>query len=212
VNPTGAAPLICLAAMAMMVSAGCGPKRIATPAPVRVQVVLLTDPESATPSAATVTNQAGTVALTEPFESTAVLTNRPPAPPARMDEADVQRQFGAVLADLPAPARHFILYFRTDSSELTDESRAVLPEIIRAAAGRMVPEVTAIGHTDTTGSAANNYKLGLERARTVRAILLKAGLDDRLIEVGSHGEADLLRKTPDNRPEPQNRRVEITIR
>jgi outer membrane protein OmpA-like peptidoglycan-associated protein len=75
-----------------------------------------------------------------------------------------------------------------------------------------VAEVTVIGHTDTTGSRASNYQLGLERAQAVRALLLEAGLDDSLIEVSSHGEADLLHSTPDNTSEPRNRRVEITIR
>ena len=32
------------------------------------------------------------------------------------------------------------------------------------------------------------------------------------IEATTHGEADLLVKTPDNTPEPRNRRVEITVR
>jgi outer membrane protein OmpA-like peptidoglycan-associated protein len=74
------------------------------------------------------------------------------------------------------------------------------------------PEVTVIGHTDTTGSTASNYQLGLERAQSVRGLLLKAGLDASLVEAESHGEADLLRSTPDNTDEPRNRRVEITIR
>jgi outer membrane protein OmpA-like peptidoglycan-associated protein len=129
-----------------------------------------------------------------------------------MDEAEVRREFGALLADLPAAAQHFNLYFRTDTSELTEESRAILPDVLNAAKARKVPEVTVIGHTDTTGSAASNYRLGLERAQAVRALLLKVGLDDNLIQVESHGEADLLRKTPDNTAEPRNRRVEITIR
>jgi outer membrane protein OmpA-like peptidoglycan-associated protein len=212
VNGISAAPLIALAAIAVLLSAGCGPKRVATPAPARVDVVLLPDPDSDAPSAATVTNQSGTVELTTPFESTSVLTNRPPTAPVKMDEAEVQRQFGRVLADLPPPAQHFNLYFKVDSSELADESRAALPDVIRAAAVRKVAEVTVIGHTDTTGSRDNNYKLGLERAQTVRALLLKAGLDAALIEVESHGESDLLRKTPDNTAEPRNRRVEITVR
>jgi outer membrane protein OmpA-like peptidoglycan-associated protein len=212
VNATGAAPLICGASIVVAMSAACGPKRVAGPAPARVQVVLLADPDSETPSAATVTNALGNVGLTEPFETTNVLTNRPPTPPVKMEETEVLRQFGGVLADLPAAARHFNLYFKSDSSELTDESRALLPEVLRAVAARKVPEVTVIGHTDTSGSAGTNYKLGLERAQTVRALLLTTGLATALVDVESHGENDLLRKTPDNTAEPTNRRVEITIR
>jgi peptidoglycan-associated lipoprotein len=212
VSGCSAAPVIGLAAIALLLSSGCGPKRIATPAPPRVQVVLLPEPENAPPSAATVTARAGAVALTAPFESTTVAANRPPSAPVTLAEAEVQRQFGRVLGDLPEAPQHFSLYFRTESLELADESRAMLQDVLRAAAARKVPEVTVIGHTDTTGTARNNFQLGLERARTVKDMLLKAGLDPALIEVESHGEADQLRKTPDNTPEPRNRRVEITIR
>ena len=130
----------------------------------------------------------------------------------KKDEAEIRREFGAVLADLPDTPRHFNLYFGVDTSELTEESRAILPDIMTTVKARRVPEVTVIGHTDTTGNSASNYKLGLERAQAIRALLLKAGLDASLVEVESHGEGDLLQKTPDNTAEPRNRRVEITIR
>jgi len=212
VKATGASPLIALAVMAALFSAGCAKQRIASPAPARVQVVLLADPESAAASAATVTNPSGRVTLDEPRESTSVTTDRSPSPPVKMDEGEVQRQFADVLSNLPPGPQHFILYFKTDSAELADQSRGVVPDVLRAAAARQVPEVTVIGHTDSSGSRRNNYRLGLERARSVRELLLKAGLEPALIEVESHGEADPLRKTPDNTREPRNRRVEITIR
>lgn len=189
---------------------GCGGKRANTPAAARVQVVLLEDTES--PSAATVTSKAGTVVLISPFESTTVATGRPPSAPVKLDEGQVRREYGPLLASLPEPPRHFNLYFRTDTSDLTPESRAILPDILSAVAARKVPEVTVIGHTDTTGAAPSNYRLGLERAEAVKTLLIKAGLDDRLVEIESHGERNLLRKTPDDTAEPRNRRVEITIR
>lgn len=204
------ARLLIASAAAVTMLAGCGWKRANTPTSPRVQVVLLEDPES--PSAATVTSKAGTVALTSPFESTTVVTGRPPSAPVKLDEGQVRREYGPLLASLPEPAQHFNLYFRTDTSDLTPESRAILPDILSAVASRNVPEVTVIGHTDTTGTAPNNYRLGLERAETVKTLLIKAGLDDRLVEVESHGERNLLRKTPDDTAEPRNRRVEITIR
>jgi outer membrane protein OmpA-like peptidoglycan-associated protein len=211
VTARGARPLICFAAVGLMVSAGCGPKRVASPAPGRTQVVLLEDPDSPS-SSVSVSNNAGTVALTTPLESTTVNATRAPAAPVRLDDADVQKQFGAVLAGLPGATQHFNLYFRIDTSDLTEESRAILPDVLSAVAGRKVPEVTVIGHTDTTGNSANNYRLGLDRAQTVKTLLIRAGLDASLVEVESHGEADLLQKTPDNTAEPRNRRVEITIR
>ena len=44
------------------------------------------------------------------------------------------------------------------------------------------------------------------------AIRLFPGLDASLMVVTSHGEADLLVPTPDETPEPRNRRVEIAVR
>jgi outer membrane protein OmpA-like peptidoglycan-associated protein len=209
VTSRGARLLIACAA-AVLVSVGCGGKRLNAPESPQLQVVLLEDPGN--PSAATVSNKAGTVALTSPYDSTTVVTGRAPSAPVKMDEGQVRREFGPLLASLPPPAQHFNLYFRTDTSELTPESHAILPDILAAVASRKVPDVAVIGHTDTTGSAAANYRLAMTRAQTVRGILVKAGLDGSLVEVESHGERSLLRKTADNTPEPRNRRVEITIR
>lgn len=206
--------LICSAAIALLASAGCAPKRVATPPPdpSRVEVVLLPDGESTAPSSVAVTGKAGNAALTAPYESTTVSAGRPPTAPVKRDEAEIRREFGAILAELPEAPRHFNLYFMEATSDLTEESRAILPDILTAVKTRKVPELTVIGHTDTTGNTASNYQLGLQRAQAVRALLLKAGLDASLVDVESHGEADLLRKTPDNTDEPRNRRVEITIR
>jgi outer membrane protein OmpA-like peptidoglycan-associated protein len=213
VKAPGTAPRILIAATVAL-AAACGPKRVAKPAvaTTRTQVVLLPEVDSTVPSSVTVTNGLGNVTLSAPFEATTATGSRAPTPPSKMDEADVRREFGAVIDDLPAAPQHFNLYFRTESSELTEESRALVPTVLRAVKERKAAEVTVIGHTDTTGTSANNYKLGLERANTVRALLLKTGLDASSVEVESHGEADPVRKTPNNTAEPLNRRVEITIR
>jgi outer membrane protein OmpA-like peptidoglycan-associated protein len=62
------------------------------------------------------------------------------------------------------------------------------------------------------GDPGANLALGLRRAISVRDILVEAGLAPSTIAVSSHGEADLLVKTPNNTPGPRNRRVEITVR
>jgi outer membrane protein OmpA-like peptidoglycan-associated protein len=129
-----------------------------------------------------------------------------------MSEEDVQRVFGTALAALPPAARHFTLYFRFESNELTDESRALVPEILQVVRDRAIPEVMVVGHTDTMGAPRANIDLGLNRATTVRTLLVQAGLDPTTVEVISHGETDLLVKTPDETPEPRNRRVEISVR
>jgi outer membrane protein OmpA-like peptidoglycan-associated protein len=124
----------------------------------------------------------------------------------------VNRIFGDALSALPPAPKHFILYFRFESDELTDESRALVPEILKAVKERPSPDVVVVGHTDTMGTPRANFELGLRRATRVRNLLTQAGLDASTIDVKSLGEADLLIKTPVETPEPRNRRVEIAVR
>jgi outer membrane protein OmpA-like peptidoglycan-associated protein len=129
-----------------------------------------------------------------------------------MKESEVKRLFGNVLSALPVAPQRYTLYFRFESDELTPASRAVLRDIVGAVRQRPVPDVVVIGHTDTMGTPARNFQLGLKRASTVRDLLVKAGLEVSSIDVTSHGETDLLIRTPDATAEPRNRRVEIAVR
>jgi outer membrane protein OmpA-like peptidoglycan-associated protein len=153
-----------------------------------------------------------TTDLTGARDFTIVGVNQPATKVTKMSESEVKRLFGDVLAALPPAPQHFTLFFRFESDELTDESRALVPDILRAMKDRPVPEVVVVGHTDTTGTPAGNFDLGMKRGITVRALLVQAGLDPSAVEVTSHGEAVLLVKTADETYEPRNRRVEITIR
>jgi outer membrane protein OmpA-like peptidoglycan-associated protein len=175
-------------------------------------VVLLPDSDSGITGAAGVSNRTGSADLTRARDSVLTIGAQTPGPVTTMSEADVQRVFGAALAAIPPPARHFTLYFRFQSNELTDESRALVPEILNLVQQRSIPEVLVVGHTDTMGAPKANLDLGMNRAATVRAFLVQAGLDPATVEVTSHGETDLLVKTPDETPEPRNRRVEIAVR
>ncbi len=191
----------------------CGPKRIAPAAP-RAEdvVVLLPDPDDGAVGRAVVSNSSGSVELEAARASTVITENQAPAPVTVMTEVEAQRLFGDVLTALPPAAQHFILYFRFESEELTEESRALLPQILQAVRDRPFPDVAVIGHTDTTGTRAGNFELALRRANSIRGRLVDAGVNASLIEVTSHGEADLLIKTADEVLEPRNRRVEITVR
>jgi outer membrane protein OmpA-like peptidoglycan-associated protein len=76
----------------------------------------------------------------------------------------------------------------------------------------VAPDVSVIGHTDTTGADTANAALGLQRASVIRDQLLQTGLDPALVEVVSFGESDLLVPTADNVAEARNRRVEVIVR
>jgi outer membrane protein OmpA-like peptidoglycan-associated protein len=207
-------PAIALATLAAALASGCGPKRRAT-TPSRAGeavVVLLPDTPGGTVGRIRVTNPVGAVDLSAARASTSVVATEAPAPVTRLSEADVKRLFGEALAALPPPARRFTLHFQFESDELTEQARAIVPDILETVKERDFPDVVIVGHTDTTGSEEANYALALKRATMVRTLLVHAGLDTTLIDVASHGERDPLIKTGDNVAEPRNRRVEIAVR
>jgi outer membrane protein OmpA-like peptidoglycan-associated protein len=204
-------PLVALALLPA--ASACGPKKGAqTPQPASsALVVLLPDPGTSTAGHAAVSNDKGRVELGAAGD--AVSVSRGEAPKAMtVPQDEVQRIFGDALASLPPSPQHFVLYFRFDSEELTDESRSLVQDVLAAVKQRTDPEVVAIGHTDTTGTPVKNVELGLRRANVVRVLLVDAGLRVTAVDVQSHGEGALLVRTADGVFEPRNRRVEITVR
>ena len=200
-----------LIAVALLVSA-CAPKAARTDLPAQVLVVLLPDTDTGNVGRVVVSNAAGQTELSTAYSSTRVTTNRRVPPARTLKEDDVKRRFGDVIATLPPAPQHFTLFFRFDSEELTDESRAIVRDVLASVKSQPVPDVLVIGHTDTTGSTESNFELGMRRANTVRALLVDAGLNATAIDARSHGEMELLVNTANGVFEPKNRRVDITVR
>lgn len=200
----------------MVIAAGlvtaCGPLRSRTPQrPGQETVVLLPEPDG-TVGRAEVSTPAGSVELTTVRAMTRIQPGQAPQPVTEISAEEVDRIFGDALDAQPPSPVHFTLYFRFDSEALTDESRALVDQVLATVKSHPVPRITVIGHTDTTGSPAGNVELGLRRANVVRTLLIDTGLDGSAIDVTSHGEATLLVPTADEVFEPKNRRVDITVR
>lgn len=192
----------------------CAQKHVAPAAGPTAQtlVVLLPDPDTGITGRAFLTNSSGTTDLNAARDSGTASTGQAPSSVTTMSEAEVQRLFGEALSALPTPPVHFTLYFLFQSDELTEESRALLPEILKTVKSRTFPEVLVVGHTDTMGTPKANLELGMTRATALFRILIQVGFDPATIEIRSHGESDPLVKTPDETPEARNRRVEISVR
>ncbi|HUE87995.1 MAG TPA: OmpA family protein [Vicinamibacterales bacterium] len=178
----------------------------------RAVVVLLPDDHAGTVGGAIVENASGSVKLSAARESTRVGAQERPSAATTMTDAEVQRMFGDALAALPPPPRTFVLNFRFQSDQLTGEARVLVAHIVKVVRERPSATVVVTGHTDTMGSARANHALGLKRATTVRKLLIAAGLDASRIEVSSLGETDPLVRTADEKAEPRNRRVDVTVR
>lgn len=195
----------------LVLTAACA--RPAPPPPIpRDTIALAPDPESGEVGALVVRTDAGEVTLDAANAATTAIAGQAPSAPVVLPPEEIQRLFGEAMAALPPAARRFVLYFDTGEATLTAESRALVSEILTALQGRPAPEVSVVGHTDTTGTAASNVTLGQRRAEMVRDVLVGDGIDAALIEVTSHGEANLLVPTPDGTAEARNRRVEVTVR
>jgi outer membrane protein OmpA-like peptidoglycan-associated protein len=180
--------------------------------PGQALIVLLPDFDSHVVGRATVSNASGTMNLETARESVVMFASEPPAPVALFSESEIQRIFREALDALPPPPQHFTLRFRFESDDLTEESRARVPEIVNAIKARPAPDLVIVGHTDSTGTRASNYDLGQMRALMVRSLLVDAGVDPAAIDIASHGESDPEVETADGTLEPRNRRVEISVR
>ena len=128
-----------------------------------------------------------------------------------LTEAQVNEEYEQVLKAQPPKPSSFILYFVVGSSELTAESRTIVPQIVDRINAQVATEVHIIGHTDTTGSDEVNNKLAMERARVVEKALKNSIPSFDRVSVNSYGSKDPLVPTAPNVDEPRNRRVEILI-
>lgn len=182
--------------------AGC-----ATP---KTLVLLLPDEDGSTGQAG-VSNTAGAVDLTAPRDATLVAEGRAPERVRTMAEADVARRFGDTLRGLPAAPHRFTVYFVFESDALTDESKQLVPEILRAVKDGSAHEVVVVGHTDTMGRPDANITLGMQRAAAVRNLLVAGGVDTKIVTVTSLGEMFPAVPTPDEMREAANRRVEVAV-
>jgi outer membrane protein OmpA-like peptidoglycan-associated protein len=176
-------------------------------------VALLRDPETRKVGRAIVSSPVGgSVELADKGVATRIVIGQPPSRRFRLSDAQIQQLFGDALAALPPAPRHFQLYFVSGSNQLTPKSERLLAEILPFVKSRSVPDVTVVGHTDTTGNAQTNIEFGRNRATLIRDRLVAAGLDASIVSVASHGEADLLVPTPDDTAEPKNRRADVSVR
>lgn len=135
-------------------------------------------------------------------------------PAALVSDEKLKQDFGAAMAARPLLPERFLLYFESGGAVLTAESADLLPKIVDNVAKRPGVDVLIIGHSDTVGKAEANTALALKRAQAIGDLLKEQGLRVGVgaLSIESHGEANLLVKTPDETPEPRNRRVEVSVR
>ena len=180
--------------------------------PTSDRVVLLPGPDGKSSGAVSLKTGNQEQLLDQSYASAEVHKNGSIAP-TQTDAASVKAKFGDALAAMPPRPVSFVVNFAAGSGDtLTPESAEVLAQLRAALKERPAPELYVIGHTDRVGKLEANDALSLQRANTVKAMLVADGIPADSIDVAGRGEREPLVATEDEVAEPANRRVQIVVR
>ena len=102
--------------------------------------------------------------------------------------------------------------FDTNSYLIKPELRGVLDPFASSLSGDPATIVSIVGHTDSTGSAAINNPLSVDRALSVRDYLVARGIAPTRIETSGRGEREPIADNGTEAGRALNRRVEIFLR
>lgn len=117
----------------------------------------------------------------------------------------------ALAACRPTAASAFIVYFGFDRTNLTDQARETLDEVVQAVSSMGATALSVVGHTDTVGSFEYNQGLSERRARRVAEGLVERGIPSDAMTLAGRSYSQPAVETGPNVREPLNRRVEITL-
>ena len=116
----------------------------------------------------------------------------------RVDVADVTEEpvpSEPSPASVPSTPLRFKVLFEFDTTRLTDESMALIPQIIDAIKSQHPKSISISGHTDRAGTDDYNLNLSRKRADVMAKILASYGIDPSIIETAAFGEEKVIVKT-----------------
>jgi outer membrane protein OmpA-like peptidoglycan-associated protein len=128
------------------------------------------------------------------------------------DEKTVDAAFSGALSGTPRKPLVFVLFFLNGQTVLDPRSADTLNAAIAAARTTRFADISVVGHSDSVGNDDTNLVLSMFRAQTIRAALIKGGVPPSVIDISYHGANNPRVPRPRGVPEPENRRVEVTIR
>ena len=103
------------------------------------------------------------------------------------------------------------VYFDTNKATIKRVSFPLLNEVAQALKDNPTMEVEVQGHTDSQGNDNFNLKLSQNRANSVRAYLMKQGVDATRMTAKGYGENVMIADNRTAEGRAQNRRVEFII-
>jgi outer membrane protein OmpA-like peptidoglycan-associated protein len=103
------------------------------------------------------------------------------------------------------------ILFDTGKSSIKSQSAEVLQNIIDILKEYPNAKFNIEGHTDSTGSEANNQKLSESRASSVKDYLVKNGIEAGRLSSKGYGESKPIDSNKTRAGRANNRRVEINL-
>lgn len=106
------------------------------------------------------------------------------------------------------------IYFLKGSAQVRKVSLPILKVVaatLKPSANRRIDLVEVAGHADDPGTAAANRRLSLRRARAVRAVLIRLGVDKRLLKTRAYGKSRPRTRVRTEMGRMTNRRVELKV-
>ncbi|WP_436640933.1 OmpA family protein [Microbaculum sp. FT89] len=102
--------------------------------------------------------------------------------------------------------------FEVGRAQMRADSRPALDRIAYEAARCPDTLIAVAGHTDSDGTDEANYRLSLERARTVVDLLVAEGLAPKRFTVLGYGESRPMASNGSDAGKTRNRRIELVLR
>jgi outer membrane protein OmpA-like peptidoglycan-associated protein len=102
--------------------------------------------------------------------------------------------------------------FESNSAKITRESRPTLDEAAETLKGNPSYRLEVVGHTDSTGPRQHNIELSQRRADSVKAYLVRKGIEADRIKTKGKGPDDPVADNETAKGRAQNRRIEFKVR
>ncbi|MGD8257220.1 MAG: AAA family ATPase [Desulfobacterales bacterium] len=109
------------------------------------------------------------------------------------------------------PERKFLIYFKHNSNELSDESFEVLNRIAGFMLQNPTASISIAGYTDSSGSYSYNVSVSQFRANIIKTFLVGKGVNPSKIAATGLGPENPIASNATAEGRQKNRRVEIDI-
>lgn len=101
--------------------------------------------------------------------------------------------------------------FAPGRATLPSEAMPMIGELAKALKNNPGRVVVIEGHTDNVGPADYNQSLAMQRAKAVRAALVRQGIESSRITIRSHGEENPVASNDTSAGRSENRRVDVLM-